>query len=299
MNYFFHLIIYLSIYSIVALSLNIVVGYCGLLTLAHAAYFAVGGYVYALSSIKLGLSFFPSLTIAICVAAALSLALSFPAWRFKGDLFVMISLSVQSLLFSAFYNWTASGAGLGTWTNMTNGPFGIAGIPKPAIFGSRLDTVGGVAALSLVIFAAIAVLTRYLLGSPWGRLLKAQRDDDLAARGLGKNVRLLKTEALAISSGMAAAAGSIYAAYVSYIDPGMAALDASILMLCMVIVGGAGNFRGPLIGALVLLSIPEVLRFASISDAVAANLRLLVYGLLLILLVRFRPQGLAGEYRIE
>jgi len=125
------------------------------------------------------------------------------------------------------------------------------------------------------------------------------RDDELALRGLGKNVRLAKIQAFAIASGLVAIAGALYASYVGYIDPSTAGLDKSILMLAMVIVGGAGNFRGPIIGAVVLLLIPEILRFVDIPDAVAANVRLLLYGLMLVVLMHFRPQGLAGEYRMR
>jgi branched-chain amino acid transport system permease protein len=125
------------------------------------------------------------------------------------------------------------------------------------------------------------------------------RDDELAARGLGKNVRLAKVHVLAIACAFAALAGTIYSSYVTYIDPSSATLDQSILLLCMLIVGGSGNFRGPLVGAAVLLVMPEVLRLLHLPDALAANLRLLVYGLLLIIMVHLRPQGLVGEYRLK
>jgi len=299
MNYLLHLIIYLDIYIIVALSLNIVVGYCGLLTLAHAGYFAVGSYAYALASLYLGWGFFPSLALGMVIAAILSLAISLPAWRFRGDFFVMISLAVQVLLFSLFYNWTSPEASPGTWANLTNGPFGLAGIPKPAIFSIQFATIASIATLSLILAGICALFSWILLVSPWGRLLEAVRDDELAARGLGKNVRLIKVQVFAIACAMVAVAGALYASYVGYIDPTAASLDESILMLCMVIVGGVGSFRGPIVGAFVLLAIPEILRFADIPDAVAANIRLLAYGLLLVLMMHFRPQGLAGEYRIE
>jgi branched-chain amino acid transport system permease protein len=125
------------------------------------------------------------------------------------------------------------------------------------------------------------------------------RDDELAARSLGKNVRLLKTQVFAVASGLAAVAGAIYASYVGYVDPSIASLQQSILMLCMVIVGGVGNFRGPIVGAVVLIAIPEILRFIDITDTAAANIRLMAYGLLLIAVTHFRPQGLAGSYRFE
>jgi branched-chain amino acid transport system permease protein len=130
-------------------------------------------------------------------------------------------------------------------------------------------------------------------------MLKVIRNNDLAALGLGKNIRLSKIQAIAIACGMVAISGSIYSCYASYMDQSSASLYESILMLCMVLVGGVGDFRGPIIGALVLLAIPEVLRIAHFPDAIAANIRLLAYGWLLVLMARFRPQGLAGEYRLE
>ena len=289
MNYLLHLLIYLSIYLIVSLSLNLIVGYCGLLTLAHAGYFAVGSYVYALATLKLGWEFLPATILSIGIAAGLSLAVSLPAWRFRGDFFVMITLAVQVLLFGLFYNST----------NLTGGAEGLAGIPKPKLLGISFDSMGAIAVLSVVLAGGCAWVCWLLLNSPWGRLLQAMRDDELATRALGKNTRLLKVQAFAIACSMVAIAGVIYAAYVSYIDPSAAALDQSILMLCMVIVGGVGNFWGPLVGAAVLVAIPEVLRFAFIPDAYAANIRLLLYGLLLVLMMHFRPQGLAGNYPID
>jgi branched-chain amino acid transport system permease protein len=299
MNYPLHLLIYLNIYVIVALSLNLVVGYCGLLTLAHAGYFAIGAYTYALATLRLGCGFIPASFLAVGVAGLLSLAVSLPAWRFKGDFFVMISLAVQTLIFSLLYNWFAPNSGPGTWSNLTNGPFGIAGISKPSIGSVTFTTIGSIAAFSLVWTILAAILVWVLVTSPWGRLLKAMRDDELAARGLGKNTRLVKVQVIAVACGLAGLAGAIYSSYIGYIDPSSASLDEAILVLCMVLVGGVGNFRGSFVGALVLLTIPEVLRFAHFPDTTAANLRLLTYGVLLVVLTRFRPQGLVGEYRLE
>lgn len=299
MNYLLHILIYLNIYIIVALSLNLIVGYCGLLTLAQAGYFAVGSYVYAITTLRLGWGFFPSLAAGMVVAALLSILISLPSWRFKGDFFVMISLAVQALLFSAFYNWSSSSAAPGTWTNLTNGPFGIAGITKPQILAFSINSTTGMAVVSSILAVSAAIVCWLLTKSPWGRLLKCMRDDELALRGLGKNVRLTKVYAFAIASALVATAGVLYASYVSYIDPSSASLNESILMLSMVLVGGVGNFLGPLVGAFLLLVIPELLRFAQLPDNAAANLRLAAYGVALVLLVHFRPQGVAGEYRIR
>ena len=299
MNYGLHLIIYLSMYIILALSLNLVVGYMGRLNLAHAGFVALGAYAYALSTVVLGWGFLPGMLLAVTVAVALSPLLSLPAWRFRGDFSMMITLAVQVLLYGVIHNWSSPGSPLGSWTNLTNGPFGIAGISKPDILGIQFDTIGSMAVLSVGLAGICSVIVFRLTNSPWGRLLKCARDDELALRGLGKNVRRLKLEAFAISCGMAAVGGVIYASYVSYIDPSAASLNESILLLSMICVGGLGNFRGPLVGALFLLLLPELLRLTPLPSAVAANVQLMVYGLLLILVVHFRPQGIAGEYRLE
>lgn len=299
MSYLIHLLIYFNIYVIVALSLNLVVGYCGMLSLAHAAFYAVGGYAYALLALNLGWGFLPAIAAAAIICALLSLALSLPAWRLKGDFFVLATLAVQALIFSLIYNWSAPNAPLGTWQNLTNGPFGIAGIPKAEIAGFKFAHPTSFIWLATALAAVCAFVVWRLKHSPWGRVLVSMREDELAARSLGKNTRILKVQAMAIASGLVAFAGALYAAHVSYLDPTSASLDESILMLSMIIVGGVGNFRGPIIGALVVIALPELLRFADLPDAIAANLRLGIYGLLLVLMMHFRPQGLAGEYRLN
>lgn len=289
MNYLLHLLIYLDIYLIVAMSLNLLIGYGGLLQVAHAAYYGLGAYVTALVMVHLGWGFLPAVGVAMLVASFLSLAVSVPAWRFRGDFFVMVSLVVQSGAYTLFYNWVS----------LTNGPFGLAGIPRPQILGFSFKSLPEVALLSTVVAVITILVLRILLDSPWGRLLKVMRDDELAARNLGKNTRLIKLEAFIIACAVVAVAGGLYAAYVSYIDPSSFTLNESILMLSMVIVGGTGNIRGPLVGASVLVAIPEILRFVQIPDAIAANVRLMLYGMLLIIMAHFRPQGLAGVYRLE
>lgn len=298
MNYALHLLIYFCIYAIAALSLNLVIGYCGLLTLAHAAYFAIGAYSYAILSLY-GWGFVPALVAAVVIVALLSLIVSLPAWRFRGDNFVLMSLAAQTLIFSVLHNWYQSQAKPGTLRNLTNGPFGLAGIRRPDIFGISMDTTGSICVISLTLLAICALITWRLQSSPWGRLLQCMRDDELALRGLAKNVRRVKLEAFALSCGLVAVAGVLYASYVSFVDSSSATLDESILMVCMLLVGGMDNFRGPLVGAAVLLALPEMLRMISLPDTVAANVRLLAYGVLLVLIVHFRPQGLAGKYRMQ
>lgn len=299
MNYLLHLLIYLDMYVLLALSLNIILGYCGLMSMAHASFFAIGAYTYTLLTLKLGLELLPALAGAAIVGAVFSLAISLPSWRFKGDYFVMMSLAVQVMVYSLLSNLYTPNSEIGTIANLTNGTFGISGISQPVIFGVKFDTVGGVSLITTIITIIGGLVVWLALKSPWGTLLKAVRDDELALRGLGKNARLAKVEALAFAGAIAAIAGVIYCSYVSYIDPSSASLDDSILMIAMVIVGGLGNFQGPLLGAFVLLAIPEALRFLHLPDALAANLRLMAYGMLLLVMIHVRPQGLAGKYRLE
>lgn len=290
MNYIFHLLIYFEIYAIVALSLNLLIGYGGLLQVAHAAYFGIGAYTAVLLwTAKYNPGFFPGLLAGATIASVLSLLVSLPAWRFRGDYFVMISIAVQTLIYSLIYNWT----------DLTNGPYGISGIPRPVIFDYRFVTTGSIALLYGFLALGLGILISLLKWSPFGRALQSMRDDELAARSIGIPVDWLKLQAFAFSSALVGLAGGLYAAYASYIDPTSFSLNESILMLSMVIVGGTGNVRGPLVGAAVLILLPEALRLLNFPEAIAANVRLLSYGLLLVIMMHLRPQGLAGTYRYK
>lgn len=297
MNYAIQIAVFFEIYAVAALSLNIVCGYCGLLTMAHASFFAIGAYSYALLTLRSGMDFSLALLCSLTIAALSSLIISLPAWKFKGDFFVMMSLAAQTLIYTLLYNWHDPAKPVGTLANLTSGPFGISGVKKPAILGFVFDSAGSMAVLYLVILLISSCLVWLMVVSPWGKLLKAIRDDELAARQLGKNTKLIKLQAFALSCGLVGVAGAMYAAYVTYIEPGIASIDESLLMLCMVLVGGSGNFRGPLVGALLLLLIPELLRMLAMPDTVAANCRLILYGAALVLMMHLRPNGLAGDYK--
>lgn len=299
MTYLAHLVIFLCIYGIVALSLNLMVGLGGLLTLAHASFFAVGAYAYAITSTSLGAGFLLSLVVASGAAAVLSLAITIPAWRFRGDYFVLSTLAVQAMLLGLIKNWSDPMAEVGTWSNLTGGSFGIGGIPSPAIAGITSDTISSMLVISLLSFAGSALVIRSLTNSPWGRMLRALRDDELAARALGKDAKLVKLQAIAFSCVFAAVGGVLYASYVGYVDPSSASLDHSILMLSMVVVGGLGNFKGPLAGAAFMVLLPELLRLIAIPAPIAASIRILAFGLLMVLVIHVRPQGIAGDYRLQ
>jgi branched-chain amino acid transport system permease protein len=300
MKYLLHHLIYFEIYLIVTLSLNLVVGYCGLLTLAHAGYFAIGGYAYAVLTIAAGWGFIPAALAGVAIGATLSLAVSLPSWRLRDDFYLLVSLAVQAIIFTLIYNWYSSDGRLGSWTNLTNGPSGITGIPRPSLFGWTFSSQESFALLTSCVAISSGFILWILMRSPWGRVLKCMRDDEVATRAIGKNTRLAKIQACAIACAFASLAGSLYAAYVQFIDPSSGSLNEGISMLTMVIVGGLGNFRGSVVGAMVVVLLPELIRLIpGIPDGVAANLRLLIYGALLVAMMHWRPQGLAGTYRLH
>jgi len=167
------------------------------------------------------------------------------------------------------------------------------------IFGFKITEIYQFSLLGLFLTGLVILISARLYSSPFGRVLKSIREDEMSAQSLGKNTTHFKILAFVIGSGLAAIAGTIFATYVSYIDPTSFTLEESIFIVTVLIIGGTGNLKGPLIGVIVMLVIPEILRFLRIPDTIAPNIRQMIYGALLIIIVRFRPQGLLGEYRLE
>lgn len=289
MNYLLHILTMINIYAILALSLNLLVGYTGLLSLSHAAFYGIGAYISTLLIMNLGLGFLPALLLAIAGTVLLSFTISLPSLRLRGDYFVLASLGFQIIVFTVLYNWI----------DLTRGPYGIPGIPRPKVFGLEINSIASYFIFSGIIAALCAGLL-YLIGnSPFGRVLKAIREDEIATAALGKNVTRFKVRAFAIAAGFAAVPGALFAGYLRYIDPTSFTVMESVFILSIIIIGGTGNLSGPLIGTVVMIFLPEALRFLQIPDAIAANMRQIIYGLLIILIMRYQPQGISGEYRFE
>jgi branched-chain amino acid transport system permease protein len=173
------------------------------------------------------------------------------------------------------------------------------GIPKPSLLGFEFSELWSFFILSGGIAAIMFIYFKILDKSAFCLYLKGIRDNELAFISSGKSPSYYKTLAFVISGGAAGIAGALYAPYIAYIVPASFNLDMSIFILCIVMIGGAGNLRGPLIGTLFMVIAPEALKFMGLPDVVAANLRQIIYGLLLVLLMRYRPQGLLGEYKFE
>ena len=198
----------------------------------------------------------------------------------------MTSFGIQLLATAVFTNWTAG----------TGGANGLPGIPPADLFGKTLETnIATDRSVPSGRCCWVAVAFWLIMRAPFGRLLRAIREDELAVAAAGKNVLRAKVSAAAMAGAFAGSAGGLYATFLSFIDPSSFDLDASILLLTMVVVGGARTLAGSIIGPFLLLALPQVLTLIDIPTTIAAAARQLIYGVLLIAFMLFRPQGLAGE----
>jgi branched-chain amino acid transport system permease protein len=233
---------------------------------------------------RLRLSFFLALALACLLAAALGALLSAATARLGGDYFILAVLGFQIVATAVFLNWV----------KVTRGPFGLHGIPKPTVFGHTLSTTGEYLGLVAACAALVLWLVHRTVTLPFGRVLRAIHEDEVAVLVLGKDVARAKVVVFALSAGCAAVAGGLYAHYYSYVDPFIFDIHESILLATMVVVGGR-PLRGSLVGVVVLLLFPEALRALDLPGEVTAYLKQLVFGVLLFVFMLVRPQGLVRE----
>lgn len=276
----------LNIYILLVLSANLPVGLANLLSICQAAFYGIGAYFSAYFLMQSNLPFIVVSLIVMALTGLCSLIVSFASVKLKGDYFVLATLAFQMIVFTVLYNWTS----------VTRGPYGIAGIPSVKLLGIwSISGVYGYAVLTTVLSAIVIFVFRHIKYSPFGRVLTAIRSDELSVSSLGRNPIKFKTWAFFISAAFSGLAGLIYASYISYIDPTSFTIDESIFILTALFIGGIGNIRGPVLGAMFVVLLPEMLRFIGLPDAIAANLRQIIYGLALVLVMYFRPQGLWGK----
>ena len=275
-DYALHLAVMACVYLILASSLNLVMGHGGLLSLAHPAFFGVGAYAAALLAIR-GAPFLAGLAAALALAAAAGAAVGLPALRLSRHAFVMVTLSVTLLFQILALNWTT----------VTRGPMGIPGIPLPALLGVTIATKTQfyylMLALALACIASVVVVTR----SPAGRALMAVRESDVLAAALGINPLRYRLQAFVIAAAWAGAAGAGYAHYISIVDPSVFDFYWMESLLVMVILGGPGSVAGVAAAAVVFTAVPEWLR-------VSQDLRMVLYGAILLAAILFLPEGLSG-----
>ena len=289
------------IYVMLGLSLNIVVGYAGLLDLGHVAFYAVGAYCYAILA-QHGVGFWTTLPLAALLTGALGLLLGFPVLRLRGDYLAIVTLGFGEIIRILLNNLDS----------LTNGPKGINNIPKPGLFNIVFTRKGGAGETPFhelvgipfsteqrgiflyLIILGLCLMTLWiinrLLRMPIGRAWEALREDEIACRSLGVNTTGIKLSAFAIGAAFAGLAGAFYAAFQGSVTPDSFTFWESAIMLAIVVLGGMGSQTGVILAALALTIIPEIAREFS-------QYRMIIFGAVMVLMMIWRPQGLIPAQR--
>lgn len=282
--YFLQLLIITCLYAIPAVGLNLMLGYTGLVSLGHMAFAGIGGYAAAVLMVDAGISFWGALPLAGCLAAVMGAVIGLVCLRLRNHFFVIVTLAFGLIL----------GLVMNNWDRVTRGAQGFIGIPRPdaisfAGIALRFTTLANFYYLALTLLLLVLGLQALIIRSDFGRTLTAIREDETLARFRGVNTMLYKTAIFAIGSGIAGLGGALSVSFLRVAAPSSFDLMASINIVVIVIIGGAGYLLGPVWGALIFVGIPEYLRILDQE-------RLILFGLLLILLTLFAPQGLAGLF---
>jgi len=298
------------LYAVLALGLTVTVGWTGLLVLGYAALFGVGAYTYAILNLQAGVPFWPALLAGGAVAALAGLLLGLPSLRLRGDYLAIVTLGFGEIVRYLLKNLSGfTGGEQGLPNQAFQGKDG-AGIADPRIFSWSLSTPTHYYYLAIALLVATVLILRRLSRSRVGRAWIAIREDETAAQAMGIDTFRLKLLAFTISSAFAGVAGVLYAARMKFVNPEAFKFDFSVLILAMVILGGMGSISGAIVGAALLCILPWALRdpiptllHDVLPESWAAGLatlpdyRIAVFGLLLVLMMVFRPEGIIGEGR--
>ena len=287
MEYVFHLIVISLIFAILGVSLNLLLGYSGLMSMGHAAFFALGAYASGILLTHSIGNFLVGMLVGIILAMIIGAIIAIPALRVRDEYLVVLTLGIQMVIYGLiviFQDWTG-------------GTSGLIGIPEVEILGIRLRSAGSYVPLVMVFTGLCCAISWRVTQSPFGRVLKAMRDDELAVHMLGKDILRYKVWVFVISGGLAAIAGSLFAHYASVITANSFTVDQSVFIVAVVVIGGMGNIWGSVVAAFLLVAIPEALTFWRGADPeVVGASRMIIFGGLMVVFMRFRPQGMIPEH---
>jgi branched-chain amino acid transport system permease protein len=265
--------------AIAVMGLNLTLGVAGLKSLAQAAFMGIGAYVTALLTTKAGVDWYSCFALSALLTFAVGLLLGFPALRVKAHYLAFVTLAFSTLVWLVLRNEQ--------W--LTGGTFGVANIPRPALFGLKTDGALAFHRFVVVITLVLALALWWLIRSPWGRAFLALRENPIRAASLGVDIRAYTLLAFAVGSAYGGMAGALYAPLVEFIDPSPFALSASFFLLLMVVAGGSGYQLGPFVGALLGVALPEWLRFTG-------GLYLIIFAAIVVALLIACPQGVLGLF---
>ncbi len=276
-NFYMHLLVISGIFAIAVTGLNLVMGYSGLLSLGHHAFFGIGAYGSALAQ-EAGLPLLLAVLVGTVVAGAASLVTALILLRLRAAFFVIATIAFSEIVRAIALNWVS----------LTNGPMGMTGVAPLSLFGIDLSEARMAWYLVVAALAAVVAIVRWLLHSPMGTEMVAMRESENVARSLGIDTGQLALRSVVIGSAMAGLAGALYVHYLQFASPDVFSFSVMITMVVMVLGGGMGTLLGPLLGAVVFTGGPELLRAGD-------DYRLIIYGVIIVLLVRFMPEGVWGR----
>ncbi|MCE5235992.1 MAG: branched-chain amino acid ABC transporter permease [Clostridiaceae bacterium] len=276
-NYILHVANLAMMFSLLTLSLNMLSGCTGLMSVGHIAFYGIGAYTSAMLTTHFNIPIGIAMAGAGIVSALASLLLGLPTMRLKGMYFAVATLAFGEVVYQLIVNWT----------NVTGGTKGVKGIPSPEMFGLSLRSYGSYYYIVLIVLVLSIILTRNLIASRPGRAMLAIRENDIAAEAMGVNITLYKLVAFMVSAFFAGIAGALYAHEVHYISPETFAGSESSAVLAMMVVGGIGSIPGSILGGMALTILPELLRSFG-------NVRLVIYGAAVVAIIIFAPKGLGG-----
>ncbi len=281
-SYVMHIIIYSGIYIIFALSYDIVVGYLGMLSLAHPAFYGVGAYTSVLLVMRLKIPFILALAVAGLLALIVALIVGYPALRLSYHSFAIVTLAFTLIMRIVWINWES----------LTNGPMGIPGVPRPTLdipFLAKIpiETLTGYYYFILILVILTCLFIYLTINSRVGRALLSIRENEVLAETLGVNAFKYRMIAFAIGAFFAGIAGSFTAHYITFVGPEFTDFYYITMLLIMVILGGSGTIHGVVLGAIVFTFVPEYLR-------ITPEFRDVIYGFVLLLTIVFMPGGIGG-----
>lgn len=289
MGYIVTLLTIICIYTILTAAMDLILGYAGLFSFVHAALCGIGSYAAAALMVKLGWGLVPAFGVALAATALVAWATAGITVRLDGHYFILGTFCVANVVESVMENWT----------DVTNGTNGLYGIPVTRLFGWTISSGIPFLLFCSALMAIVLAIKWLLVSAPYGITLQAIREDEIVAWVLGKNVRRVRATVFMIGAAMTALAGVLLACYLRFLDPTSFSFSFTILIWAALFVGGSVGTLGTIIGPAVLVLFPEALRFIGLSGPHVANVQQALYGLLLVLLMMFRPQGFFGHHSVR
>lgn len=303
MDYLVSILTTIGIYAIMAMSLNLIIGFTGLLSLAHIAFFGIGAYAVAITTATPWVldpvaswlpfpgwseGFFPGILLGIQATTLVGLVIGSVLNRFSGDIYAIATLGVGIIAYTFFLNAA----------DITQGPLGIAGVIPPDIFGISLSEPWRYMVFVWIWTLVVGLCTLGIAQSPFGRILRSIREDETTIRLFGFYTPAFKLMAFIISGWMASIAGGLFACHLQFVDPSSFLMNETIFIVTMIILGGMASHKGAILGAILMVLIPELLRFVGAPPEYAAQLRQIIFGVFLVSLMIFRPQGILGRFKL-